>query len=225
MKLITRIAFATLLTTGFSITAQAADVKAAPAPAQDPIVQHLKLTNDQVAKIKSLHQQLFRMHAIQGISISGDDAAQVQRSLASMQLRYEHQSQSALSLMKWLKQQPEFAQVLHPADPESAGHAYWKEVCRDGHSAGLVSVIFKPEYAMQDIRAFCDALSLFKLGFSWGGPLSLVMLYDLKTMRALQHTHLQQGLLVRFCIGLEHPQDLIQDIENALKQLKRPQIE
>ncbi len=59
MKLITRIAFATLLITGFSITAQAADVKAAPAaPAQDPIVQHLKLTNDQVAKIKSLHQQL-----------------------------------------------------------------------------------------------------------------------------------------------------------------------
>ena len=58
MKLITRIAFATLLTTGFSITAQAADVKAAPAPAQDPIVQHLKLTNDQVAKIKSLHQVL-----------------------------------------------------------------------------------------------------------------------------------------------------------------------
>ncbi len=52
MKLITRIAFATLLTTGFSITAQAADVKAAPAPAQDPIVQHLKLTNDQVVKIK-----------------------------------------------------------------------------------------------------------------------------------------------------------------------------
>ncbi len=60
---------------------------------------------------------------------------------------------------------------------------------------------------------FCDALSLFKLGFSWGGPVSLVMLYDLKDMRALEHTHLQQGLLVRFCIGLEHPADLIQDIK------------
>ncbi|WP_343514726.1 Spy/CpxP family protein refolding chaperone [Klebsiella quasipneumoniae] len=56
MKLITRIAFATLLTSSFSLTAQAADVQAAPA--QDPIVQHLKLTSDQVAKIKSLHQQL-----------------------------------------------------------------------------------------------------------------------------------------------------------------------
>ncbi|OTG89606.1 PLP-dependent transferase [Acinetobacter sp. ANC 3813] len=173
-----------------------------------------------VTRDQKLHHQLFRMHAIQGIAISGDDAAQVQRSLASMQVRYEHQSQSALTLMQWLKQQPEFAQVLHPADSASAGHTYWEEICTNGHSAGLVSVIFQPEYDLKAVRAFCDRLSLFKLGFSWGGPISLVMLYDLKGMRALEHTHLQQGLLVRFCIGLEHPQDLIQDIENALKQLK-----
>lgn len=178
-----------------------------------------------VTRDETLHHQLFRMHAIQGISISGDDAAQVQRSLASMQIRYEHQSQSALQLLEWLKQQPEFAQVLHPADADAAGHAHWKEICTEGHSAGLVSVIFQPKYDLKAIRAFCDALALFKLGFSWGGPVSLVMLYDLKDMRALEHTHLQQGLLVRFCIGLEHPQDLIQDIENALKQLKTPQIE
>ena len=178
-----------------------------------------------VTRDEKLHHQLFRMHALQGISISGDDAAQIQRSLASMQIRYEHQSQSAMTLLHWLKQQPEFAQVLHPADASSAGHAHWKEICTTGQSAGLVSVIFKPEYTLQDIRHFCDALSLFKLGFSWGGPVSLVMLYNLKDMRALKHTHLQQGLLVRFCIGLEHPQDLIQDIENALKQLKTRHIE
>ena len=58
MKLMTRIALTAALATGFSMAAQAADVKAAPAPAQDPIVQHLKLTNDQITKIKSLHQQL-----------------------------------------------------------------------------------------------------------------------------------------------------------------------
>ena len=174
---------------------------------------------------KNLHHKLFRMHAIQGISISGDDAAQVQRSLASMRVRYEHQSQSTLKLLNWLKQQQEFVQVLHPADDSSAGHNYWKEICTTGESAGLVSVIFKPEYSLKDIRRFCDALQLFKLGFSWGGPISLVMLYNLKDMRVLEHTHLQQGLLVRFCIGLEHPSDLIQDIENALKQLNTPQLE
>ena len=57
MKLMTRIAVTTVLATGFSMAAQAADVNAAPAPAQDPIVQHLKLTQDQVTKIKSLHKQ------------------------------------------------------------------------------------------------------------------------------------------------------------------------
>ncbi|RKG32289.1 PLP-dependent transferase [Acinetobacter tianfuensis] len=178
-----------------------------------------------VTRDQKLHHQLFRMHAIQGISISGDDTAQIQRSLPSMQLRYEHQSKSALQLLDWLKLQPDFVQVLHPANADSAGHRYWKEICTEGHSAGLVSVIFKPEYTLQDIRNFCDALTLFKLGFSWGGPVSLVMLYNLKDMRVLEHTHLQQGLLVRFCIGLEHAQDLIQDIENALQQMKKQQLE
>ena len=178
-----------------------------------------------VTRDQKLHHQLFRMHAIQGISVSGDDVAQIQRSLASMQVRYQHQSESCLTLLHWLKQQPEFVQVLHPADAESAGHLHWKEICTDAQSAGLVSVIFKPEYTLADIRRFCDALELFKLGFSWGGPVSLAMLYNLKDMRVLEHTHLQQGLLVRFCIGLEHPADLIQDIENALKQLPARQHE
>lgn len=172
-----------------------------------------------VTRDKKLHHQLFRMHALQGICVSGDDVAQVQRSLASMQLRYQHQSQSAITIKDWLKTQTAFSQVLHPADPESAGYAYWKAVCKTEQSAGLVSVIFNDDYTLQDIRYFCDALQLFKLGFSWGGPVSLVMLYNLKDMRQLENTHLKQGLLVRFCIGLEHPQDLIQDIHNALKQL------
>ncbi|MFW2045345.1 PLP-dependent transferase [Acinetobacter variabilis] len=172
-----------------------------------------------VTRDKDLHHKLFRAHAIQGISVSGDDVAQVQRSLASMQLRYEHQSQSCLTLLHWLKQQPEFVQVLHPADTDNAGHEYWKEICKQGHSAGLVSVIFDSKYQLQDIRNFCDSLKLFKLGFSWGGPVSLVMLYNLKEMRVLEHSHLKDGLLVRFCIGLEHPEDLIQDIKQALKVL------
>ena len=172
-----------------------------------------------VTQDQHLHHQLFRMHAIQGIAISADDAAQVQRSLASMQLRYEQQSRSTVQLLKWLKQQPQFIQILHPANENSAGHHYWKKICTTDQSAGLVSVIFKPEYDLNAIRKFCDSLNLFKLGFSWGGPVSLVMLYNLKEMRTLENTHLQQGLLVRFCIGLEHPADLIQDIENALKQL------
>ncbi|WP_010111900.1 PLP-dependent transferase [Acinetobacter sp. P8-3-8] len=172
-----------------------------------------------VTQDKALHQKLFRMHAIQGIAISGDDAAQVQRSLASMQIRYEHQSQSALKILNWLKTQEAFAQVLHPADPDNISHDFWKQTCQTEQSAGLVSVIFKAEYDLTAIRKFCDHLKLFKLGFSWGGPVSLAMLYNLKDMRHTAQTHLKQGLLVRFCIGLEDADDLIQDIENALKAI------
>jgi cysteine-S-conjugate beta-lyase len=178
-----------------------------------------------VTRDQKLHHKLFRMHALQGISISGDDAAQVQRSLSSMQLRYDHQSKSTLTLLNWLKQQREFVQVLHPSESDSAGHQYWKEICTEGDSAGLVSVIFDPQYNLQDIRNFCDGLKLFKLGFSWGGPVSLVMLYNLKDMRVLEHKHLKKGLLVRFCIGLEYPEDLIQDIENALQHLNQKKSE
>lgn len=173
-----------------------------------------------VTRDQQLHHKLYRMHAIQGISVSGDDTAQIQRSLAHMSLRYDQQSKSAVTLLDWLQQQPHFSQVLHPSHADSAGHSFWSEICTTGKSAGLVSVIFKPEFDLAAIRKFCDSLSLFKLGFSWGGPISLAMLYDLKQMRSLENTHLQQGLLVRFCIGLEHPEDLIQDIQNALKQIE-----
>ncbi|WP_263406445.1 PLP-dependent transferase, partial [Klebsiella pneumoniae] len=78
------------------------------------------------------------MHAIFGISVSGDDTALIQRSLAHMSLRYEQQSNNAKTLLTWLKEQPQFAQVLHPSDKAAPGHQYWQEICSTGKSAGLV---------------------------------------------------------------------------------------
>ena len=56
-----------------------------------------------VTRDEKLHHRLFRMHAILGISVSGDDTAQIQRSLAHMSLRYEQQSNNAKTLLTWLK--------------------------------------------------------------------------------------------------------------------------
>lgn len=58
MKKFTRTALLVATLAGATFATQAADTTAAPAPAQDPIVQHLKLTDAQVSKIKTLHQQL-----------------------------------------------------------------------------------------------------------------------------------------------------------------------
>ena len=74
--------------------------------------------------------------------------------------------------------------------------------------------------AAAQVDAFCDALRLFKLGYSWGGPVSLVVPYDIPSMRSKRlggWSH--KGTLVRFSVGLEAVQDLRADLEQALEAL------
>ena len=172
-----------------------------------------------VTRNQGLHHQLSRMHALQGIAVSGDDVAQILRSLPHMALRYQQQDATCREVLAWLKTQTQIVQVLHPADPDSPGHEFWQATCATQQAAGLVTAVFDPRYDHDAIRRFCDALQLFKLGFSWGGPVSLVMLYDLTQMRSLPNPRLKSGYMVRFCIGLEHAADLILDIQQALTTL------
>jgi cystathionine beta-lyase len=66
------------------------------------------------------------------------------------------------------------------------------------------------------VDAFCDALRLFKLGYSWGGPISLVVPYDLASMRSPWPAQVKRGTLVRFSVGLEAAADLRNDLQQAL---------
>jgi cystathionine beta-lyase len=77
-------------------------------------------------------------------------------------------------------------------------------------------VIFDARYSTAQVDAFCDALRLFKLGYSWGGPVSLVVPYDLATMRTAWPAHIARGTLVRFSVGLEAVADLRHDLQQAL---------
>jgi cystathionine beta-lyase len=88
-----------------------------------------------------------------------------------------------------------------------------------GLAAGIFSVVVDARYSTQEVDAFCDALKLFKIGYSWGGPVSLVVPYHLSTARRLATPQLQAGRVVRLCIGLEDVQDLQHDLAHALQQL------
>jgi cystathionine beta-lyase len=68
------------------------------------------------------------------------------------------------------------------------------------------------------VDRFCDALKLFKLGYSWGGPVSLVVPYDIASMRR-PGSWPHKGVLVRFSLGLEAADDLRADLEQALRAL------
>ncbi|MDI1245355.1 MAG: PLP-dependent transferase, partial [Rhodoferax sp.] len=167
-----------------------------------------------------LHMRLKLCHMRLGLGVAANDAEAVLRALPSLALRYRHHDETTRALATWCLQCAEFAQVLHPALPLSPGHAHWQALCGNapGAAAGLFSVIFKPDFSQAQVDAFCDGLQLFKIGYSWGGPISLVVPYQLETMRSHWPEHLQRGILVRFSIGLEAAADLQQDLLQALSQ-------
>jgi cystathionine beta-lyase len=172
-----------------------------------------------ITRDAGLHMKLKLTHMRLGFGVGANDAEAVLRSLPSMALRYRTHDEAARTLARWCQTRAEFSQVLHPSLPESPGHRHWREVCKSefGGAAGLFSVIFSPHYSQPQIDAFCDALKLFKLGYSWGGPMSLVVPYELKSVRSGWPAHLKQGTLVRFSVGLEAVADLQADLARALQ--------
>jgi cystathionine beta-lyase len=83
-------------------------------------------------------------------------------------------------------------------------------------AAGIFSVVMDERFTSKQVDAFCDALQLFKIGYSWGGPMSLVMPYNMASSRTRSTAHMQRGRVVRFCIVLEDVSDLQKDIVQAL---------
>ncbi|MGH6646655.1 PLP-dependent transferase [Aquabacterium sp.] len=164
---------------------------------------------------EALHIQLKMTHMRMGLGVGGNDVEAVLRGLPTLPLRYAAHDAAARQIAQWWKTRPEVTQVLHPALPESPGHAHWAHTCTS--AAGLVSVIFDGRYSPRQVDAFIDALNLFKIGYSWGGPVSLAVPYQLSSMRAAGTA--PQGTLVRLAIGLEDPQDLVDDLEQALAAL------
>ena len=163
----------------------------------------------------ALHEQIKRAHMRWGLGVGANDVEAVLRSLPSLSMRYHAQDQAARTVAAWLQQQPQVTQLLHPAFEGSPGHGHWQSHC--SAAAGLFSVMLDPRHATPQVDAFIDALKLFRIGYSWGGPVSLVVPYDVGQMRALPQPY--AGVLVRFAIGLEDPQDLIADLAQALQRL------
>jgi len=160
----------------------------------------------------ALNEKLLFAHMHLGVGVSGNDAELVLRSLPSLPLRYRAQDAAARELAGWLQARPEVVQLLHPAFEGSPGHAHWRALCTD--AAGLFSVLFDPRFTPAQVDTFVDALKLFRLGYSWAGPVSLAVPYDLAAMRPGGRL---RGHLVRFSIGLEEPAALREDLEQALR--------
>ncbi len=145
-----------------------------------------------------------------GQSVGADDCALMLRGLRTLDVRIRRAGDSGLAIAHWLAAQPGVASVLHPAMPGAPGHDLW---VRDfAGTSGLFGFTLKSATKSQRGKLI-DALTLFGIGYSWGGFESLVVPCD--PVRSAV-PWLGDGPLVRLSIGLEDPADLIADLAQAL---------
>lgn len=146
-----------------------------------------------------------------GLCVTSDDAYQVLRGMRTMGLRLEHHRKSALDIAEWLEARGDVVKVLHPALPSFPSHDLWKRDFKG--SSGVFSFVLKaPEGRLKEAsHAFLDALSIFGLGFSWGGYESLAVPVSLRDRTVAKGP--TEGPVIRLQIGLEDVADIKRDLE------------
>jgi cystathionine beta-lyase len=151
-----------------------------------------------------------------GMAVSPDDSSLAIRGLQTLGVRLERLEKTTLEVARWLAKHPAIRAVLHPALESCPGHEYWQ---RDfTGSSSIFSVVFGERFTADQVVAFADRLRLFKIGFSWGGVTSLVVVYP--NLDRPGQTY--GGRLVRLNIGLEESSDLIADLDQALNTMDTP---
>jgi cysteine-S-conjugate beta-lyase len=150
-----------------------------------------------------------------GSNVSADDAFTILRGLRSLPVRMEKHQASTLDVARALMKHPGVQRILHPALEDDPGHDLWR---RDfTGSSGLFGIVLK-QMPTKQVHVFLDALQLFGLGFSYGGFESLAIHCDPQLKRTVAKPA-YGGPLIRLSVGLEEPEDLIADLEQALTRV------
>ncbi|MDB2528573.1 cystathionine beta-lyase [Alphaproteobacteria bacterium] len=148
-----------------------------------------------------------------GLAVSPDDCSLALRGLQTLAVRLDVLEQSTLKVAKWLADQPLVGRVLHPAMDSCPGHEIWT---RDfTGSTSVFSFVFYDHIRAEQVINFISNLEIFRIGMSWGGVNSLAVIYpDL-----IRPNCDLAGRIVRLNIGLEVVDDLIADLDQALKKM------
>jgi len=145
------------------------------------------------------------------------DCFLVNRSLKTLKVRMEEHQKNALVVGRWLESHPCVESVRHPGLPSHPQHELVKRQCY-GHS-GMMSFYIKG--GLEESKAFLSALKVVTLAESLGGYESLAELPYLMTHASIEEKErVALGVtsnLVRLSVGLENAEDIMADIDQALK--------
>ncbi len=151
-----------------------------------------------------------------GVCAGPDDVFMALRGLRTLAVRLAQHHRSGLEMARWLATRPEVLRVLHPGLETDPGHAVWK---RDFTGAsGLFSIVLRPA-PQKAVDALLDSLTLFGMGYSWGGFESLAIPFDCSGYRTATRWA-PGGPTLRLHIGLEDIGDLKADLERGFAAFK-----
>lgn len=151
-----------------------------------------------------------------GVVVAPDTVWLALRGLRTLEVRFARSGATGLKLARWLEGQGQVLRVLHPALASHPDHGLWQ---RDfAATGGLFGFVLKPQ-SEASMAQMLDKMTLFRMGYSWGGYESLMIPTYPHTESAERKKTLLAGQYMRLAAGLEDPDDLIEDLKQALARL------
>lgn len=172
-----------------------------------------------VASSKENMEKVFSTAICYGGSLSDYTVWLLERSIKTMGLRVKAQNANAMEMARYLANSKDVEMVYYPGLETHPGHELAKSQMKD--YGGMLSFELNPEI---DVSSFFKQLKLIKPSMSLAGIESTV-LSPTKTSHALMRAEdrKKQGIkdsLIRFSLGIEEMNDLIEDLEQAIAKVK-----
>jgi len=180
---------------------------------------HSDICAGAVATTKENIERIFHLAKNFGGSLSDQTVWLLERSMKTMGLRVKAQNENALRMAEYLYAHADIEAVYYPGLPSHSDHELAKSQMQG--FGGMLSFELDPAF---ESAAFQKSLKLIKSSMSLAGVESTV-LSPTQTSHALMspEERARQGIkdgLIRFSVGIEEPEDLIADIEQALTQIR-----
>lgn len=168
-------------------------------------------------KDKALFDKIRFAQNAAGAILSPFDSYLVMRGIKTLAVRMKQHQSNAQNLSEWLEKHPKVTKVHYPGLKSHPDHALAKEQMLG--FGGMVS--FTLEGELQQAKKFINRLQYFLIAESLGGVESLIEIPSLMTHSGIPKAEREKvGLmdnLIRVSVGIENIDDLIQDLEQALK--------
>ncbi|GMR36335.1 hypothetical protein PMAYCL1PPCAC_06530 [Pristionchus mayeri] len=166
---------------------------------------------------EDIKDHLFFQQLAVGAVPSPFDCFLVNRGIKTLHLRMKAHSENALAVAQWLEKNERVEKVLHPALPSHPQHEVHKKQTKG--MSGMISFYLKG--GLEESQRFFKAIKVFTLAESLGGYESLAELPSVMTHASVPpEDRAKLGItdnLIRLSVGIEDKEDLIADLENALK--------